>query len=321
MAFAKKDRNISIGVYTLFVLAIFLAAFIFYIIASNQKYFESKYPLYMFLPNVEGLIPGAFITLSGLKVGVVGKMEFTEKDGQQGIIVELQIDRDYQERITTSSVAMVKTMGILGDKYIDITLGELGERVLEEDEFITSNPGIDAYAVFADAAASLTDLKNVLQNTDSLTGEVMKGRGILGQLVVDNPSSRDFARIIVNLEQTTGMISGGKGSIGKLIQDPVLYSNLSRSSEDLHSILNNLNQGKGTAGQLLTDSTLYARIQAVSSKTDSLLSKLQHDDGTVGKLINDKQFYENLLNLSGSLDSLSTDMKKNPQRYINVSVF
>ncbi len=320
MAFAKKDRNISVSVYAMFALALFLAGFIFYMVASNQKYFEDKYSLYMFLPNVEGLIPGAFVTLSGLKVGVVGKMTFTEREGRQGIRVELKIDKTYAHRITPSSVATVKTMGILGDKYVDITLGRVDEPALQAEAYIHSDPGLDAHATFAEAAETISELKKVLANTAVLTEAATRGEGVAGRLFMDEASGRHFAALLDDLRKTTATIAAGNGNLGRLVQDTTLYANLERSSTYLHALLDRLHHGKGTVAQMINDSTFYPTVKNLALRTDSLLYRMQHG-GTVAHLLDDPQFYHNLVRLTSSLDSLSRDMQKNPGRYVKLSLF
>jgi phospholipid/cholesterol/gamma-HCH transport system substrate-binding protein len=81
-----------------------------------------------------------------------------------------------------------------------------------------------------------------------------------------------------------------------------------------------MHNGKGAFAQLLADTAFYPRLRAMAVKTDSLLYRLQHG-GTAAKLLNDEQLYQNLVNLTRSLDSLSTDIKKNPGRYVQVKVF
>ncbi|RMF56603.1 MAG: MCE family protein [Calditrichaeota bacterium] len=320
MAFAQNNRNTTISVLLMVILAVFLAAFIFYIIASNQKYFEDKYSLYMFLPNVEGLVPGAFITLSGLKVGVVGDMQFVTQEEQQGIRVELKIDKDYANRITTSSVAMVKTMGILGDKYVDITLGDLNEPPLEAGTFIASRSSPDANVVFADAAEAIRELRNVLTNTDTLTSLALEGKGVVGKILVDKNVQHGFLTIVENLRRTTTQIARGEGNIGKFLQDTTLYSSLSKSSQHFHAILDSLHTGRGTFAQMISDPTFYPRIKSIAFQTDSLLYHLQHE-GSAAQLLKDRTFYDNLVNLTRSLDSLSIDMKRHPGRYVKFSLF
>lgn len=320
MAFAKHDRSTTISVVAMFALAIFVASFIFYIVASNQKFFDSKYSLYMFLPNVEGLIPGAFITLAGLKVGVVGEMEFTEQNGQSGIKVELKIDRDIADKITASSVALVKTMGILGDKYIDITLGDPAQRQLAAGDYITGDAGIDAHAVFADAAETVTELKEVLRNTATLTAAAEAGTGVVGKLFMDPASGKDFGSLMSDLRRTTGRISRGQGTLGKLVADSSLYVSLAHSSQNLQAVLDSVQSGKGTFGKLLNDPNFYPQLKAITAKTDSLLFLLQNE-GTAAKLLRDRALYDNWVNLTRSLDSLSTDLKKHPGRYVKLELF
>lgn len=320
MAFAKKDRNISMGVYLMFILGLFLISFIFYIVASNQKYFDKKYSIYMFLPNAQGLNSGAFVALSGLKIGVVGKMKINPEKKNPGITAELKIDRKYAGYICSSSVAMIKTMGILGDKYVDITIGNPDDMVLREGDFIKSNPGVDPYEFIDDAAELVAGLKSVLFNVDSLTGEANKGSGIIGKLFRDPEAEKRFTNLLVNLDKISGNVVNGKGTMGLLLNDPSLYTSLNKSSHNFHAITDSIVNGRGTFAQMLADTAFYPQLKAITSKTDSLLYKLQNH-GTAARLLNDEQLYDNLVNLVRSLDSLSTDLKKNPGRYVQVKVF
>ncbi len=321
MAFAKKDRNISLGVYIMVILSLFLVGFIFYVVASNQKYFDPKYSLYMYLPNAQGLNRGAFITLSGLKVGVVGELKIVNEPGRRGVSIELKIDREYQDNITTSSVAQLKTLGILGDKYVDITIGKPNEPALQADAFIQSDPGIDPYEFLDDAAEMLLDLKNVLRNADSLSTLAVEGRGMLGKMMADGLSEQKFTALMNNLESVSGRLARGKGSIGKMLQDTTLYARLNHSSRNLEALLDSLNTGKGTFARLLNDTTFYSRVQSLATRTDSLLYRLQHGGGSAAMLLNDPNLYQNLIHLARSLDSLSTDLKKRPGRYVKFSLF
>jgi phospholipid/cholesterol/gamma-HCH transport system substrate-binding protein len=320
MTFARKDRNISLGVFLMFFLGFFLIGFIVYMVAENQKYFEKKYSLYMHLPNAQGLNSGAFVALSGLKIGVVGKMQLNTEIERLGIITEIKIGEEYQEYITTSSVAMIKTMGILGDKYVDITIGKPGEETLQAGNFIKSDPGIDPYEFMDDAAKMVTELKKTLYNIEVLTSEATAGKGIVGKLFKDPASEAKFDRLLANTERISDGLAKGKGSLGRILQDTTLYVRLNNSAENFQAILDSMHNGKGAFAQLLADTAFYPRLRAMAVKTDSLLYRLQHG-GTVAKLLNDEQLYQNLVNLTRSLDSLSTDIKKNPGRYVQVKVF
>ncbi len=320
MSFAKPDKNVSMSVYMMLALSLMLAGFIFYLVASNQKFFESKYSLYMFEENAQGLIPGAFVTLSGLKVGIVGDMDFTEKDGVQGIRVELKIDEKYADRITGSSSAKVQTMGMLGDKFVEITLGELTEAPLLAETYIDSRSGPDMEGMLADAKATVTELKGVLANTRVLTASAQKGNGIIGKLMIDDVAAKNFTALVNNLRDASQKAISGKGTLSQLINDEAIYANIKKSSDKMQAVMDSLHTGNGTFAQLIKDKNFYTRLRNISVKTDSLLYNMQNG-GTTGKLLKDAKFYNNLVSLSGSLDSLSTDMQKNPNRYVNLSLF
>ena len=137
---------------------------------------------------------------------------------------------------------------------------------------------------------------------------------------MDPVSEQKFANLMSNIDRISSRLSTGQGSVGRLLKDTTLYSSLSRSSQNLQAITDSIHSGKGALAQMISDPAFYPRIKAISVKTDSLLYKLQHG-GTAAQLLNDKQLYLNLVNLSQSLDSLSTDLKNNPKKYVNVSVF
>ena len=320
MSFAKKDRNISTGVILLVSLSLFLVAFIFYIVASNQKFFDQKYTIYMYLPNAQGLNPGAFITLSGLKVGVVGRMKIINEPQRQGVNIALKIDRDYRKDITASSTAMIKTLGILGDKYVDISIGNSSDAVLQAEQYIRGDPGVDPYEFFDEVAEIIVDLRNVLRNTDSLTTLALQGRGALGKLMVDPETEKQVTALVRNLSDVSGKVARGQGTVGKLIQDTTMYARLDNSAKNLNDLIADINAGKGTLGQLLKDNTFFPRLKSLATNTDSLIYKLQHG-GTAAAFLNDPQLYQNLSNLSRSLDSLVMDLKKRPSRYVKFELF
>ncbi|NOX36644.1 MAG: MCE family protein [Calditrichaeota bacterium] len=320
MVSSDSDRHIRLGVLLMMALAVFLAGFIFYMVGSTQRLFDRKYSIYMFQPNVEGLLPGAFVTLAGLKIGVVGNLEFAEVDGQQGIRIELKVDRDFQDRITRSSVARIKTMGILGDKYVDISLGYLNDPPLAEGDFIQSVPQLDTDRLLAKAARIVDELEATSRNIKIIAGNLAQGSGALGKLLMDPTMERRLSTVVQRLNLLAGQLVSGKGNLGKLVTDTTLFRTLSRSSRLLEKILADLQAGKGTAGKLLKDDAFFARIDSISRRTDSLLIRLQ-GDGTAGRLLKDRALYEQLVQLTRSLDALVKDMKANPGKYVTFELF
>jgi phospholipid/cholesterol/gamma-HCH transport system substrate-binding protein len=54
---------------------------------------------------------------------------------------------------------------------------------------------------------------------------------------------------------------------------------------------------------------------------DLALKQINSRKGTMGKLIYDEKLYDNLTKAAASLDTLLVDFRKNPGKYVKVSVF
>ena len=83
-----------------------------------------------------------------------------------------------------------------------------------------------------------------------------------------------------------------------------------------------LPEGKVLIGSSATDfdKTLHQAI-SVMSETEQILSAVNKQQGTIGQLVHDQAFYSRLLEIAQDLRDLIEDFKKNPKRYIDLSVF
>jgi phospholipid/cholesterol/gamma-HCH transport system substrate-binding protein len=134
----KHLRWAELRVGLLVLVGMGLLIFILAIVGSNIKLFTPEYRLMLFVPNIEGLVNGSMVTLAGRKIGFVNDMQFVQVEGQNGVQVELKLDKSFQDRITDHSQAIIRTIGLLGDKYVDISLGTPGERVLKDGEYLNA---------------------------------------------------------------------------------------------------------------------------------------------------------------------------------------
>jgi len=80
---------------------------------------ESRtYTLYADFNNISGVKSGSDIQIAGVTVGTVRDLSLSQDDTA---LVTMQINRDIQ--VPLDSIASVKSQGIIGDKFIQITLG------------------------------------------------------------------------------------------------------------------------------------------------------------------------------------------------------
>jgi phospholipid/cholesterol/gamma-HCH transport system substrate-binding protein len=282
-----------------------LLIFILAIVGSNIKLFTPEYRLMLFVPNIEGLVNGSMVTLAGRKVGFVNDMQFVQVEGQNGVQVELKLDKSFQDRITDHSQAIIRTIGLLGDKYVDISLGNPGERVLKDGEYLKMISSVD-FEVFTsklntsfdDFAATLASMRHITKRLDE----------------------EDLGKFVRSMNNVVNAVTAQRGSAGKLIYDQALYRQFSSVAENLDTVTTLLKRGHGTLGKMIVDSTLYRTLASFSSRSDSLVSNLMHS-GSAGRVFNDDQLYSDLMNLIKELNALVTDIRTNPDRYVQVKIF
>ena len=63
------------------------------------------------------------------------------------------------------------------------------------------------------------------------------------------------------------------------------------------------------------------KLSDVSNKLSSVIDGINNGQGSLGKLTKDEALYNNLNETSNNLNLLIKDLKENPKRYINISVF
>jgi phospholipid/cholesterol/gamma-HCH transport system substrate-binding protein len=79
---------------------------------------SSTYIINAEFDNVSGIKKGASVQVAGVVVGSVAKVTLGE---DEVALLALQIDKDL--KVPTDSMASVKSQGIIGDKFIQLSLG------------------------------------------------------------------------------------------------------------------------------------------------------------------------------------------------------
>ncbi len=279
--------------------------FILFIVGSNLKLFAPQYHLRLFVENIEGLVNGSMVTLAGSKVGFVSDIKFTQRGDMHGVEVTLSIDKQYQNTITEQSTAIIRTIGLLGDKYVDISLGREVKTPLKEGDWLKKAPSVDFEKLAARVAESFDDFAETLSNVKDITKQMRE---------------KDLSKFVASMNQVMDALTSRKGTAGKIIYDDKLYNDLASIADNLTIVTQNLRRGKGTLGKIATDSTLYVSLNSFATRSDSLVANLTHS-GTAAKLLNDDQLYNQLTTLMRDLNALIVDIRNHPDRYLQVKVF
>ena len=121
------------------------------VMGRSAGLFERQYRLVASFGQIGGLIQGATVRLAGVAVGHVGEIRLPEP-GSAKVRVELLIARRVQDRIRADSLARIETLGLLGDKIIDVTLGSPGAAVIPDGGELRTEEPFDTAYIFPTAS-------------------------------------------------------------------------------------------------------------------------------------------------------------------------
>ncbi len=119
------------------------------------------------LVDVGGLKKGSSVTMSGMVVGRVTQIRFVDDEKTNQIEVTAEVRRDVRNRIKTDSVPAVRTQGMLGDRYLDISAGTETSPPLPEGHLLQGESA-------ADFDKTLRQTTVVLEATEDLIKDFKK---------------------------------------------------------------------------------------------------------------------------------------------------
>ena len=271
------------------------------LVLGVENPFAARYTLYTYLPNIGGLRQDSPVQLDGVTVGSITSYDFAEMD--KGIRITMRIQKKYQDRIRTDSIAKLRSLGLLGDKYIEINQGSANGRVLREGESVTGAPPLDLDQMIARATHTFDNVSDTVDNIKTITQGLEDGKGTLGRLLRDED-------VHDNLNGILAKINKGQGTVGSLISDKKLYEELQTTATNLRKVTDKMERGEGAAGALLADKATGEYLKASIQKLDSILARMQNGEGSLGKLSTDPALYNNLNAVVANLKPVTDNIAK-----------
>ncbi|NTU52688.1 MAG: MCE family protein [Chlorobiaceae bacterium] len=285
-----KWSDLKTGIF--FVLGLGFAAYLGVVIGKNTSVFSGVTTIKVMTKNVDGLTENNFVAIAGKKIGTVSKLDFVIRKDSLYVIADLKLRNEYASLVTKDSKASIRSLGVLGDKYVDITAGT-GDSVREGDYIrLDSDDGL---------AGLTSNAKQTIEKLNTLLDNLNHGQGPAGRLISDKKMGDDLGKTVANLR---------------------------KSSDELSKVSSNMSSGKGLLPKLINDKSLadnttetLESLKRTSAETESLMKKLNDSKGTLGRLNSDPALYDNLSRSLVTLDSLLSDLKRKPGRYVRFTLF
>ena len=295
-----QDRNrtsLIVGTFALAALGALGLAILS--LSSQEGVFGGRYHLVGYYDNVQGLIPNAPVWLAGTRVGRVESVKFvTRPDGKPAVQVDLMVDDDVQQRIRGDSTASIGTIGLLGDRYVEISLGAPNEPVLRDGaEIRVANPANLARAIDTGTEA-LDNSATLARNLNTVVVGLQGDKG-----------SKSLVSSVESVSDILGQLQHGDGLLHSLIYDQYKgggVSSIEKSLVTFEGILDEVATGNGLLHSLvyepLTEQDVVLEVLDAGARLNSILAKVDTGEGTLGLLLNDPSLYEDLKLLVGGAE-------------------
>jgi phospholipid/cholesterol/gamma-HCH transport system substrate-binding protein len=288
-----------------------------YRLGQAANLFSRRYELLAYLPNASGLQAGGVVYVAGQYAGTIKSIDFlpVDNDTLRNLRVRMAIDHTLQDQVRSDSKAKVRTLGLLGDKVIDISIGTPRYSALRDGDTIAVAPSLDYEAVLAQAAGAVNDMVDLTHDLRQITSSVVEGKGTMGQLLTNRALYDQFVGTMSRANAMLARVENPNGTFARLLDDPTLYNRFVSVVTSADSLVIALNDKNGTIGKLLRDDTLYTHIVGMAIAGDSLMKTLSNGQGFAGRLLNDPALYDRINKLTTDLGAILEDVRKDPRRY------
>jgi phospholipid/cholesterol/gamma-HCH transport system substrate-binding protein len=297
----REDSSSKLKVGALVLVALAVIAIGTILIGEQSHLFSRKNTYYASFNSVSGLNPGNPVQLNGVDVGTVRQIVLPEDPSESQIRVAISVDRRYAGRVRKDSDARIKTLGLLGDKFVQLTSGSPDAALIEDGGDIpTAAPtSVDELmSTGEDVMANVTEISSSLK---VILKRMEEGQGLFGELTTDAKSGEKVVDAAIEALGATKSLmqtlETGDGTLPRLINDPTVAQNLTVALDRLNSTLAKIENGEGLLPMLLNDpegprklDATLASIQSSAADLSHFTAQVEEGEGLLPKLITDAEY-------------------------------
>lgn len=316
---ARLSTEAKVGLFVL--IGLLILAFMSLKVGRMQFGRQRGYKVHAIFDSASGLKLNVPVEIAGVEVGRVTAVEL--EDGKAR--VTLRIRRDV--KLGEDARAIIRSKGVLGDRYVELEPGTPSAPRLEEGGRIvrtTSPPNMDQLLArlgeIGEDISKVTDtlsqvlggeegasaLRQILQNTRTLSEN-------LNRSVAQNMAH--FDEIMANLDSFSGDLREISGANRENIN--AIIANMRRTSEQLQvaiaavsELAQKINRGEGTLGRLVNDPEAAENLNATLASLRGISERIDRGEGSLGKLVNDEETVDSLNEALGGLNRFLNERER-----------
>lgn len=299
----KLTKEIKTAILVIVSIFLFIWGYNF---LKGKNLFDTSTRIYVVYDNVAGLVNSAPVTLNGLTIGKVNSITI-QPDGR--LLVEMQLTTDFP--IAKSSIAEIYDSGLVGGRQIAIKPNFQDKDYIKSGDYLKASSKLGLTDALAQQLEPLQfKVQKLLDNADVLFSNVND--------ILDEKTKQNLKSSIAELNKTLSEFSEASKNINEMIAENKskinsTMTNFDKTSANFSKISDSL--ANANLGQTVKN------LEKTLANVDKIMSDIDSGKGTMGKLMKDDAMYNNFTNTSKELELLLQDLRLNPTRYVNVSLF
>ncbi|MCJ7459282.1 MAG: MlaD family protein [candidate division Zixibacteria bacterium] len=270
---------------------------------KEYRFNVERYKYGVLFPNVGALGVGDPVTVLGVKKGTVENIILSGGD----VLVTFNLTTDV--KLKKDAKFTVMNIGLMGERFIDVSPGHSSE-LLDLSRPVEGFYDTGIPEVMGMAGQMLDEIRRLVAHLEGIFGTEWSQESFKETIKDLRKLSADLVTLLDRnkdkLEKTATDLSYTSSELKVLVE---------RNKEKLQSSVDNF-----TTSSAKLD-TITTTLSSLSISLKNLTQKIESGQGTFGKLVNDSTLYNDLRKTTNNLDELVTDIKKNPKKYLKVSLF
>lgn len=309
----KISKEVKAGLIAILAIVGFVILFQF---MKGKSLFSTDDNYYVKYDNVEGLAKSSPVSINGLKVGQVTEIKpMTQSNGHIYFVVKISVNNDFV--FSKNSNVEIFEPGLMSGKEIRVNLAYNQPYAKNGDTLRGAFKQSMMNSLSSQVGPVKDKLTSVLSRLDSAVASTNK--------IMDDENRREIKLLLRNLNGTVESFKITSQQTNKLLAD---------SEGRLNNVLDNANKTMITANSTVDKygkvaesintkqlNDAVAKLSETSDQLNKVIAGIESGKGSLGKLTKDEDLYNNLNKSAASLNALMEDLKANPKRYINISVF
>lgn len=290
---------------------------------SGSNIFKPQKDFYAIYNNVDGLLISNEVRYNGFKVGRVNDIKFIPETGKW--LVTFSVTEE-SLKFKDSTYAYIASADILGTMIIQLDSLHKGTELAQ--------PGDTLYGVMTPGLQEAVDqrIQPLVKKIENLIGSVDSVIGVVSVILDENTRKNIKTSIekipmavenILHATEVTDTIVNQleRARVQDVINNVASFTQTLKENEAaLAHIIKNFESISDSLAKANVKKTIL-EVNRVLAKTDTIMSRISKGEGSLGLLINDPQLYNDLVFATADLDFLLRDLRHNPKKYINISVF